>query len=349
MDGLGHRQTPPVRTSFIIELIMWRGCACILTGCPMPPPPTDTRAPWDDCFSSFYSYTFPFKDLRPCIYLDLVLPRTVKLALTSAERQTKIAACEFLHSMVLYILGHAAPQAAAVMEKLYFHIFPAVLRLGCDVDSVSSQLFRPLLSQMIHWFTSNQSGVHKDASTLLDAIFDGLAHPTDTALRDFCAESAAEYLKWTIKQSTAKQLAKSPANVVSLIKRMYNMAADPQAQRRLGAAYAMNNMYRIFREYDTLVDQFLMELMVNFMYCLRYCHHDDPALGTTAQVTQTMKHFLRILDKKVSWCPPPLPLPVSTCIRISMLISHPTPSTSFTEDTWKLISRRGYSMYRHPC
>lgn len=38
-------------------------------------------------------------------FLDSYLVRVVELALTSSNRQTKVVACEFLHALILYMLG----------------------------------------------------------------------------------------------------------------------------------------------------------------------------------------------------------------------------------------------------
>ncbi len=78
---------------------------------------------------------------------DPFLPRIVELASTSSDRQTKVAACEVLHSMVLYMLGRGAiqPEGAKAtkntMEPLYRKIFPVLLQLACDVEQVSHWCF----------------------------------------------------------------------------------------------------------------------------------------------------------------------------------------------------------------
>ena len=53
-------------------------------------------------------FTVPFPDLKADIYLDSVLSRVVELAEGASERQTKVAACELLHSIVLFIIGTSA-------------------------------------------------------------------------------------------------------------------------------------------------------------------------------------------------------------------------------------------------
>ena len=76
-------------------------------------------------------------------FADPFLPRIVDLALTSSDRQTKVAACELLHSVLLYMVGRGATQpggvraeAASSMEQLYRKVFPAVIKLACDVEQV---------------------------------------------------------------------------------------------------------------------------------------------------------------------------------------------------------------------
>ncbi len=76
-------------------------------------------------------------------FADEFLPRVVELAATSSDRQTKVAACELLHSLVLYMLGRSAMQPGgrqqtAPMTPLYKKVFPALMRLACDVEQVSA-------------------------------------------------------------------------------------------------------------------------------------------------------------------------------------------------------------------
>ena len=73
------------------------------------------------------------------VFTDPFLPRVVELATTSSDRQTKVAACELLHSLVLYSIGRSV-QGERVqrvsLEAIYRHIFPAMLKLACDVEQV---------------------------------------------------------------------------------------------------------------------------------------------------------------------------------------------------------------------
>ena len=82
------------------------------------------------------------QDKDCAIFADSFLPRVVELATLSSDRQSKVAACEFLHSMVLYMLGRSttAPggKQQQSMERLYKRIFPVILQLSCEVEQVNS-------------------------------------------------------------------------------------------------------------------------------------------------------------------------------------------------------------------
>ncbi|CAF4742291.1 unnamed protein product, partial [Rotaria sp. Silwood2] len=92
---------------------------------------------WDN--ENHITFHVPFDDIKPTIHLDIFLPRIVDLSLHSSDRQTKITACELLQSIMLYMIGKSAnnrSSAAASYDKLYEHLFPAILELSCDSDTV---------------------------------------------------------------------------------------------------------------------------------------------------------------------------------------------------------------------
>ncbi|XP_048223408.1 DNA-dependent protein kinase catalytic subunit [Perognathus longimembris pacificus] len=249
------------------------------------------------------SFAVPFRDMKPVIYLDVFLPRVTELALSASDRQTKVAACELLHSTVMFMLGKAtqipeSDQGFPPMYQLYKHTFPVLLRLACDVDQVTRQLYEPLVMQLIHWFTNNKKFESQDTVTLLEAILDGIVDPIDSTLRDFCGRCIREFLKWSIKQTTPQQQEKSPVNTKSLFKRLYSFALHPNAFKRLGAALAFNNIYREFREEESLVEQFVFEALVVYLESLALAHADEKSLGTIQQCCDAIDHLRRIVEKK---------------------------------------------------
>ncbi|NXL64473.1 PRKDC kinase, partial [Chordeiles acutipennis] len=256
---------------------------------------------WDT--ETHLSFAVPFADMKPVIYLDLFLPRVTELALSASDRQTKVAACELLHGIVTYMLGKASQmperrQGPPPMYQLHKRIFPVLLRLACDVDQVTRQLYEPLVMQLIHWFTNNKKFESQDTVAFLEAILSGIVDPVDSTLRDFCGQCIQEFLKWSIKQTTPRQQEKSPANTKSLFKRLYSLALHPSAFKRLGAALAFNSIYREFREENSLVEQFVFEALVVFLESLALAHTDEKSLGTAQQCCDTINHLKRIIKHK---------------------------------------------------
>ncbi|XP_012711305.2 DNA-dependent protein kinase catalytic subunit [Fundulus heteroclitus] len=249
------------------------------------------------------SFAVPFADMKPVIYLDPFLPRISELALSTSDRQTKVAACELLHSLVVYMVGKSAQMAEGEnrlppMYKLHKKLFPVLLRLACDVDQVTRQLFEPLVMQLIHWFTNNKKFESQDTVAVLEAILDGVIDPTDSTLRDFCGRCIEEFVKWSIKQTTPKQQERSPANMKSLFKRIYSLALHPNGFKRLGAALAFNSIYRQFREENSLVEQFIFEVLVIFVESLALAHADERSMGTVQQSGSAIDHLKRIISRK---------------------------------------------------
>ncbi|XP_073344741.1 DNA-dependent protein kinase catalytic subunit [Pagrus major] len=249
------------------------------------------------------SFAVPFADMKPVIYLDPFLPRISELALSTSDRHTKVAACELLHSLVVYMVGKSAQMVEGEnslppMYKLHKRLFPVLLRLACDVDQVTRQLFEPLVMQLIHWFTNNKKFESQDTVAVLEAIMDGVVDPMDSTLRDFCGRCIEEFVRWSIKQTTPKQQEKSPTNMKSLFKRIYSLALHPSGFKRLGAALAFNSIYRLFREESSLVEQFIFEVLVIFVESLALAHSDERSLGTLQQCGSAIDHLKRIIKHK---------------------------------------------------
>ncbi|XP_028826126.1 DNA-dependent protein kinase catalytic subunit isoform X2 [Denticeps clupeoides] len=251
------------------------------------------------------SFAVPFSDMKPVIYLDCFLPRITELALSSSDRQTKVAACELLHSLVVYMVGKGAQmvegeKSTTPMYHLHRRVFPVLLKLACDVDQVTRQLFEPLVMQLIHWFTNNKKFESQDTVAVLEAILDGVIDPLDSTLRDFSGRCIQEFVMWSIKQTTPKQQEKSPTNIKSLFKRIYSLALHPNVFKRLGAALAFNSLYRQFREENSLVEQFVFEVFVVFVESLALAHSDEKSLGTVHQCNCALDHLKRIIKHKAA-------------------------------------------------
>ena len=74
---------------------------------------------------------------------DKFLPRACELALSSGNRQTKVAACELVHSLVLLLLGCFATQPEGNQKPadlVFKKLFPVLLKLSVDIELVSTSL-----------------------------------------------------------------------------------------------------------------------------------------------------------------------------------------------------------------
>ncbi|EFA79656.1 DNA-dependent protein kinase subunit [Heterostelium album PN500] len=233
-------------------------------------PGTESGVAWDTI--SRIQLQIPLGDLNGVsIYLDSVLPVIVTLATRSTHRQTKVVACELLHSIVLYMVG---TNSGGSFHRLYRRVFPALLRLAVDVEVVARQLFSPLIMQLVHWFTKNVRAENDETMALLNSIIDAV-NGEDGALREFGARALGEFASWSLKhapttKSTANE-ARSAFNFKSLLKRVYSLAAHPSAQTRMGAAASLLSLIRVMREDDNLISVFLFEIAHQVLLSMRLC------------------------------------------------------------------------------
>ena len=94
-------------------------------------------------------FSIPLNNKKIDIYLDSCLPRIVDIAKNSNEKQTRTAACELLHGLVLYMIGKSATKSRdprrgveeredqAAFAKLYAKLFPVIIRLATEIEMVS--------------------------------------------------------------------------------------------------------------------------------------------------------------------------------------------------------------------
>jgi DNA-dependent protein kinase catalytic subunit len=101
-------------------------------------------------------------------------------------------------------------------QKIYLKLFPVILRLAVDVDQVPRSLYRPLVSQLIHWLTKSAQYENPETIALLNACMEA-ACDTLGPLRDYGAECLGEFVKWSIKQtSTSSSVSCVPCNIDEL-------------------------------------------------------------------------------------------------------------------------------------
>ncbi|KAI9329679.1 NUC194 domain-containing protein [Zopfochytrium polystomum] len=262
---------------------------------------TEDLIAWDS--KKVLTVRIPFQELVMDFQIDDLLPRIIDLAGSSPDRKLKVAACELLHSLMIIMIGNsqaflAEKDARNPYHKLYIKVFPVLLQLAADLEPVARDLFRPLTIQLVHWLTRNMQSENPETMALLQSCFDAAVSSNGT-LRDFGADCLLEYLKWSIKHATDKELAANPFNVKSLFKRLYLLCGHASPLKRLGAAVIFNRIYREFRESPPLVDLFSLEIFYYFMLSLKISGSEKPAeVGAKHETIKALRHLLKIVEMK---------------------------------------------------
>ncbi|XP_044259527.1 DNA-dependent protein kinase catalytic subunit-like [Tribolium madens] len=238
----------------------------------------------------------PYEDIKVQVYLDKFLPRIVNVALNSSDRKTRITACELLQATVMIFLGTTKQMSLSGLSdlnELLKHVSVPLLRLGCDMDQVVEQLFRPLCFQLIHWYTHPVQSRSGHSAIVIESILESMTHPTDTALRDFSGKCISEFVKWTIKQSNEKNLSKDPINIKILVKKMRFYSLHPDPDKKLGAALIFNNIYRDIREESSLLSMFWIEILHIFVKSLSSLENDGIDNNLVIQINNVLSRLER--------------------------------------------------------
>lgn len=250
------------------------------------------------------------RTVRLTLWLDAMLPRAASLALTSADRPTKVAASEFLHAATLLMIGRNARRAApkggdyarepTPFHRVYKNLFPVIIDLAVDPEPVTRQLFSALAYQLVRWFTRNQAREAAETVALLDAVTRGLAGPSSASQgddrggvggglaasrRELCAALAAECLRWSVKHLPAEsgggqdKHGGAAVNVKSILRRLYAFQTHPEPTKRLGASVALQRCLTELRQHPALMEAHALEILEVTLRSLRLAEGDPPRAG----------------------------------------------------------------------
>ncbi|XP_055377945.1 DNA-dependent protein kinase catalytic subunit-like [Condylostylus longicornis] len=238
-----------------------------------------------------------YQNIRLEIYLDTIIPRICHLACTSIDRKTKIAACELVHAITLYLLG-----AKIHKGMLWQELCSKILLLGADNDVTIQQIFEPLLRQLMH-FLSKYENLNKGVDVMMKILMDGISNENNCAVRDLSAVCIREFVEWSIKQTTPQQLAASPVSVEIILNELKMYSFDSNSSRRIGSALAFNNLYRTLREEESICDIYFIDLLHTF--CVNFKLSEELSsipLGSInwelEQVSLSLDHVVRVLKER---------------------------------------------------
>lgn len=196
---------------------------------------------------------------NPLIYLDNIIERVCYLALSSSERSTRISACELLHGLMLFMMGKNLEGSATL--PLWKDLCQKIIVLGADKDLTVRQLFEPLLMQMMHYFSQPSRILSPMTTCIVESLMTTICYRENSGVQDLSARLLREFISWLNRSTDRSQRQVSPVKLVDLFFEMRKMSIETDASRRTGAVLAFNNIYRIIREDETLIDVYWIFLL----------------------------------------------------------------------------------------
>lgn len=166
-------------------------------------------------------------------------------------------------------------------------------------------MFEPLVMQSMHYISKNDQRHQEGTKILLECLMNAISHPKNLSVRDLASRSLREFLLWTFKHDVAadQSASSSSLNIVTLIHQLKMYNSDSLQQRRFGAALAFNNIYRVLREEESIIDKYWIDLLYDF--CINFSLSEeqlDDGLSESQsdlkQVSSALDHILRVLREK---------------------------------------------------
>lgn len=196
------------------------------------------------------------------IFLDDSVSKICELSLTSSERSIRISACELLHGLAIYMIGKSLDGPDTL--PIFSEICRSLIILGADRDETVRQLFEPLLKQIVHYFSKSDKILSPMTTILIESLMAMISCQSNSSVQDLSAVLLNEFLRWMNRQCDRSQRKSSPLNLVDLFHEMRKMSLETDASRRMGATMAFNNIYRIIREDNDIVDIYWIYLLEVF-------------------------------------------------------------------------------------
>ena len=97
----------------------------------------------------------------------------------------------------------------------------------------------------------------------------------NTNLRDFAAKCFGEFVKYTIKQQTPKQLKKNYVNIKSVVGRIESSSTNPDPYKRYGSIMTMKAILYDLAGQEFLVEKYIFELLKSFLNIVKQNHYSE--------------------------------------------------------------------------
>lgn len=127
--------------------------------------------------------------------------------------------------------------------------------------------------QIVRWFSRSKIYEHPEVESLLDALIEGTQSRNNSALREMCSNAVAVFAKWSLKQMSDSEIQENPSNIKSLIRRIESNSNHPDPFKRLSSVLCFSKVLSVIRDFDPLIDKFLLEIARCVLSSLKQCHN----------------------------------------------------------------------------
>ena len=184
-------------------------------------------------------------------------------------------------------------QETKSFAKIYKKLFPELLRLASDNQTVPQRIFEPLCKQIVHWLATSIKQEKEEVTVLLDSLLENAADKSNATLREHCASCIAEYFDWNIRHISKADLANNPQTIKSLIRKIQSFAIHPDPFKQLAAVLCFDKLLKSLRNEQALVDLYIMDITNSLLNALR--------LAEQSLCEATAKHLIDTIEKVIKY------------------------------------------------
>ena len=181
---------------------------------------------------------------------------------------------------------------------VFKQIHPVLLRLACDIDEITNQLFTTLLYQYINWLCLSKTNMNENQvqSTqqnqiriiFINHLFHIISHPIDASLRTIASTCLSKCIISAI-QSSNKQV------LNLLMNKIFDLLLHPNIYKKHGAATTINLFYHILRQHQQIVIQYSLKLLYTLLYALSEISNEIDHIHSINEILQAIQHCEKII------------------------------------------------------
>jgi DNA-dependent protein kinase catalytic subunit len=121
--------------------------------------------------------------------------------------------------------------------------------------------------QMMHFYSKPEKILSPLSTVLMESVMEMISYK-DNGIQDLSARLLREYILWLMRQTDREQRKMSPVRLVDFFYELKKMSIETEQSRRVGATLAFNNIYKIIREEESLIDTYWIYLLD--VFCINF-------------------------------------------------------------------------------